>query len=668
MAERVLFLTGRLAAGRLERLLAGLAPLPFEPEVRDLGVKVAALMTDALIRRRLAAPLAADRVILPGRFRGDLAALSAHYGAPFERGPDELGDLPEFLGRAGGPPDLSKHDVRIFAEIVEAPSLEVPGILARAEAYRAAGADVIDLGCLPDTPFPHLEDAVRALAAAGFKVSVDSADREELRRGGRAGADYLLSLTEESLDLLDEVEATPILIPAKHGDLDSLLRAMDALDEKGRAYIADPILDPIHFGFTESLLRYQALHARRPEAEILMGTGNLTELTDADSAGVTAALMGVVSELEIRNVLVVQVSPHCRRVVQEHDAARRLMYAARADGSLPNLYSNALLALHERKPIAAAPEEIAELAGQITDRNFRIEVAADGIHCYNADGHRVVQDPFELFALLGVEQDGSHAFYLGYELARAELAWRLGKRYAQDEPLHWGAALDSEAEDKTHLKAGGATLEAAKAEKRRKKTGGGRAQVIRETIVTTRDDDGGRVQIAPIGLIEEGAGWVIAPFRPSTTLDNLRAQPFAVANYCDDVRVFAGCLTGRRDWPTRPAERVPGAVLESALAHAELEVARVTEDELRPRFHCKLVHQASHRPFQGFNRAQAAVIEAAILVSRLERLPWDKIAREIAYLEIAVSKTAGPREREAWGWLMEKIDAHRAEHAVEAGS
>ncbi|MEM7222823.1 MAG: DUF6513 domain-containing protein [Pseudomonadota bacterium] len=468
MAERVLFLTGRLAVRRLERLLEGLAPLPFEPEVRDLGVKVAALLTEALIHRRLPGPIEADRVILPGRFRGDLTALSKHYGAPFERGPDELSDLPEFLGRSGGPPDLSKFDVRIFAEIVEAPSLDLAGILARAEAYRAAGADVIDLGCLPDTPFPHLEEAVQALADAGLKVSVDSADPQELQRGGKAGADFLLSLTEDSLDLLDEVAATPVLIPARHGDLDSLLRAMDALDQRGRAYIADPILDPIHFGFTDSLLRYQALRARRPDAEILMGTGNLTELTDADSAGVTASLMGIVSELKIANVLVVQVSPHCRRVVQEHDAARRLMYAARADGSLPNLYSGALLALHERKPFTAAPEEIAELASQISDRNFRIEVAADGIHCYNGEGHRVVQDPFDLFAHLGVERDGSHAFYLGYELARAELAWRLGKRYAQDEPLHWGAALDWEAEDKTHLKAAGATLKAAKADKRRR--------------------------------------------------------------------------------------------------------------------------------------------------------------------------------------------------------
>jgi uncharacterized protein len=189
--------------------------------------------------------------------------------------------------------------------------------------------------------------------------------------------------------------------------------------------------------------------------------------------------------------------------------------------------------------------------------------------------------------------------------------------------------------------------------------------MIRETIVTTQDLEG-RVHIAPIGLIEEGEHLVIAPFRPSTTLDNLRANPFAVANYTDDVLVFAGCLTGRRDWQTRPATTVPGAVLTQALSHAELAVARVSEDATRPRFLCRVVHEKMHAPFRGFNRAQAAVVEAAILVSRLHMLPPDKIDRELAYLQIGIDKTAGPRERQAWDWLMQRIADHRtgAEAAV----
>jgi hypothetical protein len=187
--------------------------------------------------------------------------------------------------------------------------------------------------------------------------------------------------------------------------------------------------------------------------------------------------------------------------------------------------------------------------------------------------------------------------------------------------------------------------------------------MIREAIVTTADSQG-RVHVAPFGLIAEGDGWIIAPFRPSTTHDNLRAVPFAVASYTDDVRVFAGCLTGRQEWPTTPSVHVPVPRLAAALAHAELAVAHVTDDGQRPRFHCRVVHRAAHAPFAGFNRAQAAVIEAAILVSRLHLLPREKVETEISYLENAVRKTAGPAEQQAWAWLMEKVRTH-AEGAPE---
>lgn len=183
--------------------------------------------------------------------------------------------------------------------------------------------------------------------------------------------------------------------------------------------------------------------------------------------------------------------------------------------------------------------------------------------------------------------------------------------------------------------------------------------MIRECIVTTINA-AGAVQIAPLGLIAAEDDWIIAPFRPSTTLENLQQVPYAVANWTDDVRIFAGCLTGRRDWPTRPASDVPVPRLEAALAHAELAVIAVTDDSQRPRFRCRVVSQYSHRPFGGLNRAKAAVVEAAILTSRLDMLPRDKIMSEIAYLQIAIDKTAGQEEREAWEWLMARIAAHQA--------
>ena len=462
---RLLFLTGRLAEPRLRRVLEGLGETPFAWDVRQIGVKVAALMTPEIVKRRLGSVDGVGKVVMPGRFRGDLDELARHFGVPFERGPDELKDLPRHLGREGRPVDLSRHDCRIFAEIVEAPALSVEEIVARAAALRGQGADVIDLGGLPGTAFPRLEEAVRALAGEGYTVSVDSGDPDELRRGAAAGASYLLSLTEETLDIAFETDAVPVLIPAQHGDLDSLARACERLDEVGKPYLADPILDPIHMGFTESLCRYRDFRRRMPEAEMLMGVGNLTELTDADTTGITMTLLAACSELRIRNVLVVQVSPHCRRAIKEADMARRILLAARKEGTPPQWIDPALLCLRDRRPWPDSPAEIAEQAAQVTDPNFRVQVAADGIHVYNRNGHHIAADPFALFGKLGVESDGAHAFYLGVELARAQIAFQLGKRYAQDEALRWGCAVDADPEDSTHLKAAGATLEARRRER-----------------------------------------------------------------------------------------------------------------------------------------------------------------------------------------------------------
>jgi dihydropteroate synthase-like protein len=462
MPERLIFLTGHLARARLEKLLAGLGETGFAWEVVDIGVKVAALMTEDIICRRLKLADGATRVILPGRFRGDLERLSTAFGVPFLRGPDEIADLPAFLGRSGAPPDLSRHDMRIFAEIVDAPTLPIAELVARAHSLAAAGADVIDLGCLPETPFPLLGEAVRVLKEEGLSVSVDSADMAELQTGARAGADYLLSLTEETLPLAFDHPLTPVLIPSVPGDLDSLGRAIEAAARAGMSFIADPVLDPIHFGFAPSLARFVEARRRWPDVELLMGTGNLTELTDADSSGVTAILAGFCSELGIRNVLVVHVSPHTVRTVEEHDLARRILFASRSDGALPRGYHPGLLQVHDRKPFPATAEDIDALAADGRDVNFRIMTAEDGIHVFNGKGHAVATDAFALFAGLGVEGDGAHAFYLGAELMKAEIAWRLGKRYVQDEPLAWGVAAPAPETDRTRLAEAGHTLRAKK--------------------------------------------------------------------------------------------------------------------------------------------------------------------------------------------------------------
>jgi len=467
MSPRLLFITGHLAEKSLARVLSSMEGRPFSYEIRVPGVSVAALLTTAMLKRRLTDVAGFDKVILPGRCRGDLDELSAHFGLPFERGPDELKDLPAHFGTRAQARQIDRTDITLFAEIVEGPQGTVDDVLARGLRYRADGADVIDIGCLPATPFPHLEDCVKALHAAGLKVSIDSLDRQELQRGIAAGADYVFSLTGRSLDLVADSDCIPVLIAQHPGDMDDLHRTIETFAKLGRPFFADPVLDPIHHGFTASVLRYAALRERYADIEILMGIGNLSELTHTDTLGLNTLLLGVVSELRITGLLTTEVSRHCVSVVREVDRARRVMYAAREDNMPPRHLDESLMALHERHPFPYSADEIAEFAREVADDNFRIQISEEGFHIYNRKGLHTARDPYDVFTALGVEADGGHAFYLGLELARAQIAWQLGKRYNQDEELDWGCVRPRAVDDKQHFAAERSTVQARRKRKPR---------------------------------------------------------------------------------------------------------------------------------------------------------------------------------------------------------
>ncbi len=460
--ENLLFVTGKLAEKSLNKVLQTIqtdSKTPqFKYRIEQIGVSVAALMTPDLIARRLKDIGNADKVILPGLCQGDLTVLQTQYGVPIERGPADLKDLPQYFGSKGIAPDLTQYSVQIFAEIVDAPDLSVDAILQKALRFQAQGANVIDLGCLPGKPFLHLKDAIQTLKSAGFKVSVDSMHAEDLLLAGKSGADYLLSLTEHTLWIADEVAATPILIPARgksgSGNMASLYRAIEHCLNCDKPFIADAILDPIHFGLTDSIVRYHRLRKKYPHIQIMMGIGNLTELTDADTTGINAILFGLISELGIQAVLATSVSVHAVNAIAEADNARRVMHRAKLDDRLPRGYSNGLLGLHDRKPFPYNKDEIGEIAAQIKDPSFRIMVSESGVHVYNRDGLLQAIDPFAFYPNLGVHNDASHAFYLGVELARAQIAWQLKKRYVQDELLDWGVSswIEKVGDNKSHSK------------------------------------------------------------------------------------------------------------------------------------------------------------------------------------------------------------------------
>ena len=462
--EHILFLTGKLAEKQLHKILEKMQP-EFTYTVYQLGLKVAGLMTTDMISRRLKDTFNADKIILPGRCRGDIDSLSAELGLPIERGPEELKDLPLYFGKEAHHYDLSQYKVKIFAEIVDAPNVTVEEVVKRAYYYKKNGADVIDIGCLPGTKFPHMEDIIHTLKQEGFTVSIDSLEDDDLLRGGKAGADYMLSLTNKSVWIADEVESTPILIPEKHGDLTSLEQAISVLQAKNKPFIVDPILDPIHFGFTESITRNYNFRRQHPDIEMMLGVGNITELTHADTSGMNALLLGICSELNINHILATEVSQHACRAVKEADHARRIMYAAQQHSTLPKHIDSSLMTVHDPSPFPYQLEEVEEFAAEIKDPSFRIQTSPDGVHIYNRDGLHTATDPFDLFPKLQVENDGGHAFYLGVELARAEISWQLGKRFNQDQALNWGCATSVSNETTIDLhtfKPAGTTLQSKK--------------------------------------------------------------------------------------------------------------------------------------------------------------------------------------------------------------
>lgn len=441
-AERILFVTGRLAEASLRELLATLAPkVGFEYDVAVLGISVAALMSVDFVARKLEAPQAVDRVLLPGWCGGELDSLTQKFGTRFERGPKDMFDLPEYFGgRAKLPPDLSRYDIEILAEINHAPRLSDRELLAQAEKYRRGGADVIDLGCIPDERWLRVGEATRLLRSEGFRVSIDSFDHSEVEAAVEAGAELVLSCNSSNVHWLVDCEAELVVIPDLPQDSDSLRRTIEQISAAGRRLRVDPILEPIGFGFTASLARYFETRRRWPDVAMMMGIGNLSELSEVDSAGLNFLLAAICQELSVRSVLTTEVVSWCGSAVKEFDLARRVVRHAVTNRVLPKHVGSQLVMLRDVKVHEMGEAGLQRLAEQIRDANFRIFVERGELHLLNRDGHWHGTDPFELFDEITrtVPIDSAHSFYLGYELAKATTALTLGKQYRQDEALQWG--------------------------------------------------------------------------------------------------------------------------------------------------------------------------------------------------------------------------------------
>jgi len=437
--ERILFVTGRLAEFALRRVAEPLcAELGADCQIAVLPISVAALMNVDWVLRKLETPQTVDRIVLPGWCQGEIERIAERTGVETVLGPKDLHDLPEFFGRAAKRhEDFGEHCLEILAEINHAPRMSDEEILAEAERYRAAGADLIDVGCVPGESWSRVGDVVLQLRDAGHRVSIDSFDRAEVEAAVAAGAELVLSCQSENREWLCELDAELVVIPDDPRTLSGLEETIDFLTMRNCRFRVDPVLEPIGFGFAASLARYAEVRRRWPEVEMMMGIGNLTELTEVDSAGVNVMLAGFCQELGIRSALTTEVINWARSAVRELDLARRLVHYSVKHQVLPKHLDAGLVMLRDAKVSEYGREALVRLAASLTDPNYRIFVEQGELHIMNRDGYWHGADPFELFDQLK-NVDPQHAFYLGYELSKAVTALTLGKQYRQDQALDWG--------------------------------------------------------------------------------------------------------------------------------------------------------------------------------------------------------------------------------------
>jgi dihydropteroate synthase-like protein len=442
------FVTGKLAEAALREVVASLATkLHFNYTIDVLPITVAALMTPKWVLKHIQIPPGTTRVVLPGYLSNGLDEMRSALDPSIlvECGPKDVRDLPVMFGRKrhiGS--DYGQHSIEIIAEINYAPRLTREELIRLAKKHINEGADRIDLGCEPAVRWSDMADSIKAIRDLGIALSIDTFDTWEAATAVKAGVSLVLSVNSSNRDHAVDWGVEVVVVPELNGDyLASLEQTADFLSRKGVPFRLDPILEPIGCGFSKSLERYLRTRDYFPEASMLMGIGNLTELTDVDSAGVNVLLLGICEELQIRSVLTTEVISWAKSSIRECAIARALVNYAVRHRIPPKHLEERLIMLRDPKSSSYSDSSIAQLATAIKDNNYRILIDDSQIHLLSANVHIRGTDPFAMMQeLMTLPQsrnvDASHAFYLGFELSKAMTALTLGKRYEQDEALRWG--------------------------------------------------------------------------------------------------------------------------------------------------------------------------------------------------------------------------------------
>ncbi|MEM0925933.1 MAG: DUF6513 domain-containing protein, partial [Planctomycetota bacterium] len=422
------FVTGKLAEGAIREVVEQLASrYGFDYSIDVMPITVAALMTPRWLTKRLNPPTVATHVVLPGHCKVGVEELRRRHDAEIIVGPTDCRDLGELFGESKEKVALETFDIEIIAEINHVPRYSLEQVIEIADRLAADGADRIDLGCDPAQRFHAIGDYTSALVERGHRISIDTFDAWEAKRACQSGATLVLSVNQSNCELAPEWNCEVVVIPDSPTDLESMERTIAYLEHRQVPMRLDPILEPIGAGLAASLVRYATIRERFPKHPMMMGIGNLTELTDVDSAGINVLLLGICQELGIESVLTTEVINWARSSVRECDLARRLVKSAVDRGTPPKNLSDGLVMLRDRRPKQFSQEALASLAASIKDNNYRLFLSDAMFHLVSRQLHLFDDDPFRLFERLMEEPisdnvDPGHAFYLGFELCKASIA------------------------------------------------------------------------------------------------------------------------------------------------------------------------------------------------------------------------------------------------------
>jgi len=446
--ESIHFVTGKLAEPSVRECIAKLAEdLGFSYSIEVLPITVAALITPKWLLRHLHIPESATRMIVPGYLKEGIAEIQAAVACRVECGPKDIRDLPTHFGKKKTlGDDFGKYSIDILAEINFAPRLSDEALLDTAKKLVADGANLIDLGCEPGQQWSGIADAVHRLRDSGIRCSIDTFDAWEATEATRAGAELVLSVNQSNRAQAVDWGVEVVVVPDSTDEnsyLASLEATVEFLEKRDVFFRIDPILEPIGCGFAASLRRYDTVRRHFPDAPMMMGIGNLTELTDCDSAGINFLLLAICEEWQIGSVLTTQVIAWAQSCVRECDLARRTISYAIRNKIPPKRLDPQLVMLRDPRVNYFSEAIIDQLAESIKDNNYRILIDGTKIHLVAAGLHIQGIDPFAMIEeLLNLPQsenvDAGHAFYLGFELSKALTALTLGKQYEQDVALQWG--------------------------------------------------------------------------------------------------------------------------------------------------------------------------------------------------------------------------------------